>query len=380
MTVQAFSRKPLRVNWGEGSVARLAEELDRVGSRRPMVVCTPSVARNGDLLHLIERSARRALSGVVSDVRPHSPIETVRMVAGRLASADSVVVVGGGSAIVTARAANILCCEGGDVEMLATRRDTGGGLTSPRLTARKLPMVIVPTTPTTAAPKAGAAVTRQGAASRLALFDPAARARCVIIDPELTAGAPVTVTRDAALNALVMAFEGLTTRRRNLFADAALGHAARQLPARIGMLATRPNDSALRVELALLAVLVGDGTDSSGGGLTAALSHSVGHRVQAHNGVVDALLLPHVLRLVTRRDPSALASIAELLAVVPMDVTQAVEEILAPLSKLRTLRELGVLEDDLPLLVGAAMDDFASRGATFRVEDRDVERLLKEAL
>ena len=380
MNLRSFSRKPLRVHWGDGSAARLAGELDRVGSVRPMMVCTPSVARNGDLLDLIARSARRDFAGVVRDVRPNSPVDTVQAAAGRLASADAIVVVGGGSAMVTARAANILCCEEGDLEALATRRDAGGGLTSPRLKRPKLPMMVLPTTPTTAAPKAGAAVTRPGSTSRLALFDPATRAQCVIIDSELTTGAPDTVVRDAALNALVMALEGLTTRRRNLFADAALSHAARTLPGRIGALAERPDDPALRVELALLALLSGDGTDSSGGGLTAALSHSVGHHMNVHNGVVDAIVLPHVLRLVNRRDPSVLTSIVELLGVAPPHVADAAEAVLVLLSKPRRLREIGVLERDVPMFARAAMDDFASRGMTFPVDEYDFERLLEEAL
>lgn len=380
MNIRSFSRTSLRVHWGGGSVARLAEELDRVGSVRPMVVCTPSVARSGALLEEIARSARRDFAGVVGDVRPNSPVDTVQAAAGRLASADAVVVVGGGSAMVTARAANILCCEGGDLEALATRRDAGGGLVSPRLKRPKLPMIVLPTTPTTAAPKAGAAVTRPGSTGRLALFDPATRAQCVIIDPELTAGAPDTVVRDAALNALVMALEGLTTRRRNLFADATLSHVARKLPGRIGALAEQADDPALRVELALLALLAGDGTDSSGGGATAALSHSIGHHLNVHNGVVDAAVLPHVLRLLNQRDSSALTSIAEVFGVAPRDAGDAAEAMLAGLSKPRRLREIGVRDTDVPVFARAAMTDFASRGVTFRAQEHDFELVLEAAL
>ncbi|MEU1275446.1 iron-containing alcohol dehydrogenase family protein [Streptomyces sp. NPDC005799] len=380
MKAWSFSRTSLRVHWGDGSAERLAGELDRVGSVRPMAVCTPSVARDNDLLSRVERCTRRGFADVLTDVRPHSPVEMVQAVAGRLQAADAIVVIGGGSAMVTARAANILCCEEGELEALATRRDAGGGLVSPRLTRPKLPMMVLATTPTTAAPKAGAAVTRPESTSRLALFDPATRARCVIVDPELTAGAPDTVARDAALNALVMALEGMTTRRRNLYADAALSHAVRQLPGRIVALAKQRDDPAVRVELTLLALLSGEGTDSTGGGLTAALSHSVGHRVHVHNGLVDSILLPHVLRLASRRDPSALTSVGELLGVAPVDVADAVEELLAPLSPTRRLREIGVAESDVPLFADSAMDDFASRGTTFPLHERDLEQVLEEAL
>ncbi|MGW6332959.1 iron-containing alcohol dehydrogenase [Nocardia rhamnosiphila] len=377
MSIHTFSRAPLRVRWG---AEHLGAELDRCGAARPVLVCTPSVARDDDLLGLLTRSAGRDLAGVISDIRPHSPADAVAAAADRLSAADAVVVVGGGSAMVTARAANILRAEGTGLSALATRRNRAGELVSPRPTRPKLPMVVLPTTPTTAATKAGAAVTEPDSPGRLALFDPGTRARCVIVDPALTAGAPAHVVRDAAINALVMALEGVTTRRRNIFADAALGYAAQQLPGRIRALADSPDDPDIRVELVLLALMVGDGTDSTGGGLTAALSHTIGHRIHAHNGVVDAIVLPHVLELVARRDPACLSSIAEVLGCPATAVATTSEALLAGLSMPRRLGEIGVTARDLASLARAAMDDFAASGTTFRADEADLERVLENAL
>ncbi|RZI87585.1 MAG: iron-containing alcohol dehydrogenase, partial [Microbacterium sp.] len=151
--------------------------------------------------------------------------------------------------------------EGKDLAALATHRNDRGQLVSPRLSRPKLPMVVLPTTQTTAATKAGSAITHTEFSRRFTLFDPATRARCVIVDPILTAGAPEAVFRDAAVSALMMAIEGLTTKRRNLFADAALGYAARQLPGQTGAFADLPHDPNIRIESALLALVVGDGTE-----------------------------------------------------------------------------------------------------------------------
>ncbi|AWK73907.1 hypothetical protein CBI38_22435 [Rhodococcus oxybenzonivorans] len=375
MSVRTFFRAALRVHWG---AEHLAAELDRCGSARPVLVCAPSVARDGTLIEFVARAAGRDLAGVISDVRPHSPIDTVLAAADELATADAVVVVGGGSAMVTARAANIVRAEGKDLAALATHRNDRGQLVSPRLNRPKLPMVVLPTTPTTAATKAGSAVTHTELSERIALFDPGTRARCVIVDPALMVGAPDTVVRDAAVNALVMAVEGLTTKRRNLFADAALGYAARHLPGRIRALADNPHDPDVRIELSVLALLVGDGTDSAGGGLTAALSHTIGHQVHVHNGVVDAIVLPHVLDLVIRRDPSAVSALKDVFGSVPASV--AAEKLLADLSKPRRLSEIGVAPTDLTDLARAAMSDFASAGTTFRVNEHDLERVLESAL
>ncbi|XVQ16187.1 iron-containing alcohol dehydrogenase family protein [Spirillospora sp. CA-255316] len=382
MSTGRFSRSGLRVFWGPDSTRWLAGELDRLGVSRPAVVCTPSVARDGDLIELVRRAAGRDVGGVVAEVRPHSPAESVEAVAARLVAgaADGLVVVGGGSAMVTARAANILRGEGGDLEHLATYRDSEGRFVSPRLRAPKLPTVVLPTTPTTAVVKAGAAVTGGGRSGRRALLDPGTRARSVIVDPLFTAGAPEDVVRNAGLNALVMAFEGLTTRRRTPFSGAVLGHAVRTLPRRLDGFSERPSDSALRVELTLLSLMVGDATDSSGGGATAVLSHAVGHDRGVHNGAVDAILLPHVLGLVYERDPAALLEIAEALGCTPAQVATEAAGLLEKAATATRLRDIGVGAAELPAFARRAMEDFAVSGVTFALDEGDLEEVLLAAL
>lgn len=62
---------------------------------------------------------------------------------------------------------------------------------------------------------------------------------------------------------------------------------------------------------ALAALLVGSGTDLSGGGLTAALSHTLGHSVSQHNGLIDAVVLPHVLAHMAHAAPGRLTGLAK---------------------------------------------------------------------
>ena len=84
---------------------------------------------------------------------------------------------------------------------------------------------MLPTTPSTAYGKAGTAVTVPGSAERLALFDPKTRAASLVLVAEALATAPGDLVRNAGLTTMVMAAEGMTTRKANLFSDAVLGQA-----------------------------------------------------------------------------------------------------------------------------------------------------------
>ena len=108
---------PLRLFQGPDSLRFLGRELERLNSRRAVIFCGASVAREGAMLDLVRSAMGERCAGVFSGVRAHSPAPSVAAAAQELQrlEADAVVAVGGGSAIVTARAASILLAEKGDV-------------------------------------------------------------------------------------------------------------------------------------------------------------------------------------------------------------------------------------------------------------------------
>jgi alcohol dehydrogenase class IV len=182
----------LRLFHGSDSLQALRRELDRVNSRRAVIICGSSLARDGSPLALIRSLMGERCAGVFTGVSAHSPLPSVEQAARELKrlEADAVIAVGGGSAIVTARAASILIAENGDARNLCTSPDETGELKSPKLLAAKLPQLVIPTTPTTATVKAGSAVLDPVDGKRLALFDPKTRARAVFIHPDLISSPP----------------------------------------------------------------------------------------------------------------------------------------------------------------------------------------------
>jgi len=375
-----------RLAGGDAALSTLDRDLDRLAVRRVVVVTSSSMVREAQGLSRVEATVGSRMAGRFADVRPHSPLDAVNSAVGALreSEADGVVVVGGGSAVVTARAAVILHGEDKDVRELCTRRDDAGRLVSPRLRAPKIPVWVVPSTPTTAYAKAGAAVRDEETGERLALFDPAARAQGVFIDPGVAATAPADLMRSASLNALAMTVESLLANDRNPLADAPLIHAATLITECLPrMLADDDVDA--RVRLMAAALLCGQGTDAVGGGLAQALAHAVGPRSAVANGVVEAILLPHAVRF---SDVSSDERLRRLVAAVgshgsgsqsATTIATQVESLLTSWEVPLRLRDVGVGHDVLDDAASHAMQDWAITQVPRPVQHADVARILQQA-
>jgi alcohol dehydrogenase class IV len=361
---------PLRLFHGPDSLLHLGRELDRLGSKRALIMCGASLARQDRLLGLVRAAMGDRCAGVFAGVRAHSPLPSVQAAAAELRrlEADAVVAIGGGSAIVTARAASILLAESGDVRQLCTTQDANGALKSPKLLAKKLPQLIIPTTSTTAVVKAGSAVFDPADGARLPLFDPKTRAQSVFIHPELIQSSPRQLIASASLNTFAMAIEGLMSRAGDPLADALLMHAlrllARHLPDQ-----ERHDDPAVRGELLLAAVLCGQGTDHAGAGMTTVLGHAIGARYELENGILNAIVLPHVLRFNIEAAHAGVAKVAAALGLPDAELEpqvlmtiQAVETLFGKLGVPRRLRDVGVPRDALFGIASSAIGDWFLRG------------------
>src|SRR5689334_21480944 len=98
-----YHQSAMRVVFGVGTIARLADELQRLTVNRPLFIATPG--RRKDV-----ETAANALSGMDTSIYAgatmHVPVETI--VAARRAAethhADSIIAFGGGSASDTSKA------------------------------------------------------------------------------------------------------------------------------------------------------------------------------------------------------------------------------------------------------------------------------------
>ncbi|MFE3779133.1 iron-containing alcohol dehydrogenase, partial [Amycolatopsis sp. NPDC059090] len=91
-----YEALPMRVVFGSGALSRIAEETDRLGLRRVLVLSTPE---QRDLADRVAAVLGDRAAGVFDQARPHVPVPTVAAAtrAAPQARADGGVPAGGGS-------------------------------------------------------------------------------------------------------------------------------------------------------------------------------------------------------------------------------------------------------------------------------------------
>lgn len=303
-----------RVLQGPGARDLVPDEIERLGSRRVLVVAAPSSAEHAQ--HLVAALGTRYAATFGRPVQ-HTPVEVTAealALAGEV-GADALVAIGGGSAIGLSKA-------------LAVR--TG------------MPQVAVPTTyagseatPVLGETENGVKTTRR---------DPALAPGTVVYDPELTLSMPRGLTLTSALNALAHAVEALWDTGASAATRAYGVESADGILAALPVVLDHPADLGARERLQEAAWLAGACLAQAQMGLHHQLAHALGGSFGLPHSELHALLLAHVMRFNLVEAPDTAARLAR---VVNGDPTLAVSALAARYEGPTTLGALGVPREAL---------------------------------
>lgn len=183
---------PVRIYVGKDALNLLPVELARVVASRAFIVCGASVAGKTGLIDRICSVLGDRFAGIYSKIRKDAPLKDVQEAAqaARDCGADVLIAVGAGSVIKATRVVAILHAESGSVNQLVTQYPADGSAISPRLLARKLPIVNVLTAGTSAQNRAGSALKSEQGSYRLEFFDPKTRPLAIFWDSDALLTAP----------------------------------------------------------------------------------------------------------------------------------------------------------------------------------------------
>lgn len=312
-----YQAHPSRVVFGAGTLQQLPAEVDRLGAKRALVLCTPEQAASGERVAALlgERAA-----GVFARAVMHVPLETARAArdAARRLGADCAVAIGGGSTTGLGKAIAL---------------DSG------------LPIVAVPTT------YAGSEVTPIWGLTEAGVKktgrDLRVLPRTVIYDPELTLTLPLGLTVTSALNAIAHAAEGLYAPDLNpvvaLMAEEGIRACAAALPA----LRADPQDLAARGDALYGAWLCGIVLGSVGMALHHKLCHTLGGSFNLPHAETHTVVLPHALAYNAAAAPQAMRRIARALGRDDGQAARAVFDLAKDNDAPVALRDIGMKAEDL---------------------------------
>jgi len=292
------------LRYGTGCVADLADELDRQGFERALVVCGSTVGSTPAVMDPVRRGLGDRLAGVFDGTTPEKRLATALDArdAYREHDADALVALGGGSSLDVAKAVSVLASGGHDREAAASEFAETGTLTAD---ADPEPIVAVPTTLAGAELSVVAGLTASPDSGLVdefvsgGLSDRRLMPRAVCYDPELVATTPRRVLVGSAMNGFDKGVETLYAANATPVTDAT---AARGL----GLLADGLRDlgrgdvTADALEPVLEGLLLVQYGISRADGTTLSVIHAFGHGLTdgyaVQQGAAHAVVAPHVLR------------------------------------------------------------------------------------
>ena len=325
-----------RVVFGSGTRASLADEVERLGISRALVLATPE---QRDTAEDIVAALRRRAVGVFAAAAMHTPVaitdEALALV--RKRDADGLVAIGGGSTIGLAKALVLRC---------------------------GLPQIAVPTT------YAGSEMTpilgqTQGN-RKVTQRDESLRPRTVVYDVDLTLTLPASLSAASGFNAIAHAAEAFYAPDGNpivsMMAQEGIAALANALPKIIHT----PTDPVARHSALYGAWLCGHCLGTTGMGLHHKLCHILGGTFDLPHAQTHAVILPHAMAYNASAAPHAMARIAR--ALDTCDAISGLNTLVRALALPLSLREIGMPERGI-----AAAADLAVRDAypNPRALDRD---------
>ncbi|MFI7611237.1 hydroxyacid-oxoacid transhydrogenase [Nonomuraea terrae] len=381
------------LKFGPGASAEIGHDLSEYGVRRALVVTDPGVAATGHPARVAERIAAYGIETAVFDgVHVEPTDESLRRAAEQARASgpwDAFVAVGGGSSIDTAKAANLLTTNPGDL-MDYVNVPVGGG----RAPEHPLkPLVAVPTTTGTGAESTTVCVMDVPALKvKTGISHPRLRPTLAVVDPDLTMSQPAGVTAASGMDILCHALESYTARPytsferkrpeqrvpycganpiSDMWAERAMALLATSFRAAV----RDGSDAAARGDMALAATFAGLGFGNAGVHLPHANAYPIAGRVRGFHpdgyppgeplvphGMAVALTAPQAFRFTFEACPERHLRAAELLEPggerprdpaghLPAVLTRLMRDIGLP----NGLSGVGYTEADVPALVEGAM-------------------------
>ncbi len=338
-----------RLVFGAGELRKVGELVKGLGGTRALLVTDRGIVAAGHAGRTLDILAGSGIAVTVFDgVRENPTTADVAdcLAAARAGQVDIFVGLGGGSSMDTAKGANFILTNGGEM------KDYWG---VGKATRPMLPLIAIPTTAGTGSEcQSAALIADEATHQKMACLDPKAAARIALLDPELTVSQPQRVTAVTGIDAIAHAVETLVTRKRNAVSEMYSREAFKLLAPALPRVIDVPGDIDARGRMSLGAAFAGIAIENSMLGA----AHSAANPLTAHHGVVHGaavgLMLPHVVRFNVAGDPGARAAYATLavasgIAVPGEHEVSAVRALLARIEALldragipRSLAEAGV--------------------------------------
>ncbi|MCA0342384.1 MAG: iron-containing alcohol dehydrogenase [Proteobacteria bacterium] len=306
--MRAFSYHiPTQIEFGNGAIARLPEFVKALGGSRVLVVGDPGVQRAG----LIDRvqailTGASIFNAVFADVESDPATRSVDegTVHGKANGCDLVVGIGGGSALDTAKAIGLMLVNDGNI------KDYVGIGKVPRAGA---PVIAVPTTAGTGSELTiWSVLSDKVAKAKISVGSVLNCPAIALLDPELTLSLPPQITAATGMDALTHALESYVNTATQPISEAMSDQAMTLIARSLRKAVADGSDVQARGDMLLASTIAAMAFNSTRLGLVHAFAMPLGAKFGIPHGLVNAIMLPEVMRFNHLANPRKFARIAEI--------------------------------------------------------------------
>lgn len=362
----------------------LPTEVQSRGFKRILVVTDASLVSAGVVDKVLEELDSNYIPyEVFSDVKPNPTVTEVQEGVKKCQQmgADCIVAIGGGSAIDTAKAIGVIMTnpEYSDVVSLDGACNTKNPC---------LPIFALPTTAGTAAEVTiNYVITDPTRVKKMVCVDPHDIPIVAIVDTELMASMPASLASATGMDALTHAMEGYITKAAwdmtDMFHLKAMSIIYQNLPK-----AVLEHDMDAINNMGVAQYIAGMGFSNVGLGIVHSMAHQLGAVYDTPHGLANAVLLPYVMRYNGEVCPDRFVDMGrafglDMNGVTGMDavmkVVNAIQDLNQKLGIPAHLKEVGVKEEDIPMLSEKAMNDVCTGGNPRETSVADIEKIYREA-
>ena len=369
---------------GAGAITAVVDEIKARGFAKAFVATDPDLIKFGVAAKVTDLLDAAAIPyAIFSDIKPNPTIENVQngVEAFKAAEADCIVAIGGGSSMDTAKAIGIIITnpEFADVRSLEGVAPTKNPC---------VPIIAVPTTAGTAAEVTiNYVITDVEKKRKFVCVDAHDIPVVAVVDPDMMASMPASLTAATGMDALTHAIEGYITKGAWALSDMFHIEAIRIIAASLrGAVANTPEG---REGMALGQYVAGMGFSNVGLGVDHSMAHTLSAYYDMPHGKACATLLPAVMAYNAEATGEKYREIARAMGVQGVDSMTQAEYRAAAVEAIRQLAEdVGIVtslkgvarEEDIHQMSVDAYNDACRPGNPRETSVEDIEALYRSLM
>ncbi|MEO0035813.1 MAG: alcohol dehydrogenase [Pseudomonadota bacterium] len=382
MTQTAFFIPSLNL-MGAGCLDGAMAEIARHRFTRALIVTDPVLHGLG-LADRIAGLLRREniASAIFPGAQPNPTVANVETGLALLQAeqCDCVISLGGGSSHDCAKGIALTATNGGSI------RDYEGVDRSARA---QLPLIAINTTAGTASEMTRfCIITDEARQVKMAIVDRHVTPLLSVNDPELMLGKPKLLTAATGMDALTHAVEAYVSVAATPITDACALKAVAIIASNLRTAVAEGANLAAREAMAYAGFLAGMAFNNASLGYVHAMAHQLGGFYDLPHGVCNAVLLPHVEAFNAEVAASRLKDVAHAMGVetVGLNDRQGADAAIAAIRRLSAdigipagLTELGVRDQDVPILASNALKDACGLTNPRQANQQEIEGIFRAA-